>query len=171
MSAHLIRGLGLAFLLACDSDEIIWAEFSREASVEVFVESADACDARLASTEAPKKKDDPNVLRSAVVGDPVGEIMIEPICGPVGTVHNVEVTVFEDFEDIVRRATLTVDATVDDPEEGRGEETFEMDRDAAFPGRYGLELQSQGVEGETRTDLFRFLLLSAEELTDVVEEQ
>lgn len=79
----------------------------------------------------------------------VGTILVDPGSGPVGTMHTVLVDVEDEYEEIVRRVTITVDAGQ------RGAEEFDMQRDSADHSLWEIELESTGVEGETRIDVFR----------------
>ena len=87
----------------------------------------------------------------------VGTATVDPGSGPVGTMHTILVDVEDDYEDDVRRVTVDVDAG------DRGIEDFMMTRDSADRSLWELELESSGVPGEARTDVFTIRLFSVAE--------
>ncbi|MBX2801196.1 MAG: hypothetical protein KTR31_26185 [Myxococcales bacterium] len=108
-------------------------------------------------------------LTSSLGQRDVGTATVDPPCGPVGTTHELVVEVMEQWEDVVGRVTVTIDAdpSIDVDEDGdlesRGEQEYVLERDSAAPV-YAISLQSQGIEGETRDDVFRVVLWQPEEL-------
>ena len=169
MNAHSLLQRPLSWILVglaaagCADGEVTWAEFGEPADAEVLVVADDAdCD----GVEVAPPVD----ILSNVVSGIVGTVTIEPQCGSVGTEHQVVVSVGEDWEEVVGRATLEIipgpgsDLDGDGDADARAELLFEMERDAAFPGQYGLRLLSQGTPGDERTDVFRFQLLQPEQL-------
>lgn len=114
------------------------------------------------------------VTTSSDLGDPVtvdlhsttgavvvGEVTVDPGSGPVGTLHVVTIDMDDEYEDIVVRAALSIDAGV------RGLDDFILTRDSADSGLWRLELESSGVEGEARTDVFTVELYEADDGTSV----
>ena len=89
----------------------------------------------------------------------VGTVTISPGSGPVGTLHTVIVEIADDYEEIVGRVTIAVDAG------NRGLDDFEMLRDSADHGFWELELESSGVLGESRTDAFEVRLFEEDDGT------
>ncbi len=114
------------------------------------------------------------VTTSSDVGDPVtadllsttgavvvGEVTVDPGSGPVGTLHIVTIDIDDEYEDIVVRASLSIDAGE------RGLDDFILTRDSADSGLWRLELESSGVDGEARTDVFSIELFEADDGTNV----
>lgn len=91
----------------------------------------------------------------------VGVVTVEPGSGPVGTLHTVTIDIDDEYEDIVVRASLSIDAGV------RGLDDFLLTRDSADDGLWRLELESSGVEGEERTDVFAVELFEVDDGTSV----
>jgi hypothetical protein len=91
----------------------------------------------------------------------VGDVWIDPGTGPVGTEHQITLSIAEEFEERVTVARIEVSSD-------RGEHTYDMVQDSAEGWRWVLSLTSLGVEGEVRTDSLRFRLFEvvpAEEAT------
>lgn len=76
----------------------------------------------------------------------VGAATVDPGGGPGGTIHNIVVEVFDDYEDVVDRASVRTDSG------DRGEDEYDLTRDYADEGIYKLEIQSVADDGEVRTD-------------------
>jgi hypothetical protein len=87
----------------------------------------------------------------------VGEVTVEPGSGPVGTLHVVTIDIDDEYEDIVVRTSLSIDAGV------RGLDDFDLTRDSADSGLWRLELESSGVDDETRTDVFTVELFEVDD--------
>ena len=83
----------------------------------------------------------------------IGTASVEPDSGPVGTMHTVEVVIFESWAHMVDG----VDVSVDSGE--RGEQEFSLVADSADEGQYRLELTSAGFEDEARTDILTLFVL------------
>ena len=82
----------------------------------------------------------------------VGEVAVSPCGGPIGTEHQVVVTVF----DIYKQDVAKVTARLESP--NRGEDEYTMQADSADEGLYKLTLVSVGSEGEQRDDLLQIKL-------------
>lgn len=124
-----------AALFACNNgDEVVWRQFNNAAdTIQVEVapgEPGDSVAADLTSNTG------------AVI---IGTIGVTPGRGPVGTNHLLLLEVDDEWEDRIRRATITSFGE-------RGEEQYELLQDAADPGIFDLTLTSLGVEGESRID-------------------
>jgi len=77
----------------------------------------------------------------------VGEAVVTPGGGPVGTQHDVVITVLDEFEDTVGRVTVVTSGD-------RGTQRHFLVQDSADPGRWQVSVTSLGAEGETREDVF-----------------
>lgn len=82
----------------------------------------------------------------------IGRVTISPGGGAVGTQHRVELVVFDEWEDRVK------EVFVDAETENRGSRTLALVQDSADLGVWIQDLKSYGVDGEARTDTFRFTL-------------
>jgi len=82
----------------------------------------------------------------------IGWAQVDPGGGPVGTEHELVVEVFDDYEDLVDRTSVRISP------EGRGVDEFDLDRDSADEGFYQKLLETNGAEGEARTDSLTFRL-------------
>jgi len=127
--------------LTCNkSTQVNWVRFNGDDTVDVRITAADVGDpvyADLTSTAG------------AVV---VGQAEVDPGSGPVGTNHQVVLTVDPSYKDEVQRVSLEVDSG------DRGISDFELTQDSADKGYWFLQLRSVGAQGETRTDVFSFQL-------------
>jgi hypothetical protein len=165
------------FSVACDDDELVWVPFNAEGErLKVGVgEEVIPCPA-----EGEPALEGELICRIDLYSNLgvtlVGEAMVDPASGPVGTEHFVTVIVFDDFETLVGRATVIVDSEAisdldgDGEPDSRGEGEFEMRRDSADIGAYALTLQSMGSEGESRLDTFTIQLYQPEELATELTE-
>lgn len=86
----------------------------------------------------------------------VGSATVDPSSGPVGSSHRLTVNVLDSFADTVTKVEVEADAGA------RGVQTLTLEQDSADAGVWVLDVTSQGVVGEVRTDSFTFLLWSAE---------
>lgn len=126
----------LALLWGCTTeDETSWVQFNAsDNTMDVVVGAVEEMD--------PVE----TVLTSTTGETQVGNAMVDPGGGPVGTVHQVRVDVLEDYQGMVDRASVRADAGE------RGVDEFDLIRDSAGPGLWIGEIQSVGVPGEVRTD-------------------
>jgi len=90
----------------------------------------------------------------------VGAAEATPGGGPAGTLHEIIVTVSQDYKDIIDRVTVRTDSGE------RGEDEYDLTQDYADEGIYKLELQSVADEGEIRTDTFTVRLWDVIESAD-----
>jgi hypothetical protein len=95
----------------------------------------------------------------------VGTASLDPSTGPVGTDHLIQVDISDDWEEVVSRVTVLVDAG------DRGNAEYEFIQDSADHGYWETELTSLGEEGETRTDTFTLQLWQSEDTADLVVEE
>ncbi|MFH1465967.1 MAG: hypothetical protein ABIO70_16390 [Pseudomonadota bacterium] len=125
----------------CSKDEEPnWVQFNRDGdTLQVEVGVAEELDA----------------VRSVLIsewGVEIGEATVSPGGGPIGTLHRVLVVVGDDWENEVGRVTVRIDSGE------RGIDEYELTSDAADEGTWGIEIESQGSEGEQRTDTLTFRL-------------
>jgi len=90
----------------------------------------------------------------------VGVAEATPGGGPAGTLHEIVVTVSDDYKDVIDRVTVRTDSGE------RGEDEYDLTRDYADEGIFKLELQSVADDDEIRTDTFTVRLLDAVERAD-----
>lgn len=177
--------LVLGLLVGCKDDEIVWVQFNEDGQeLKVEVTAADSPAVPCVAEPLPEDTAAPScefpeaepptcglVLKSNLGLTPVGFASIDPASGPIGTEHTVAVTLCDEFESLVGRATVLVDTEAvsdldgDGEPDSRGEGEFDLRRDSADVGTYALTLQSLGSEGETRTDTFTIRLFQPEELS------
>lgn len=169
MSARAERWAAFAALAigaaACKDDtKSVWVEFNapnQTIAVEVL------------PAGSPEGEDTSIDLLSNLGRTTVGEALVSPGSGPVGTQHLLAVDVLDDFEDLVGRVTVIVDSQAvkdldgDGEPDSRGEGEFELLHDSADPGAWALTLQSLGGDDERRTDRFTVVLWEEEKLRDV----
>jgi hypothetical protein len=130
-------------------DEIVWDRFNWDKDLlEVDITRDDLLgdprESDLWSSVA--KKSDNN--------EPVGSAVVEPGSGPIGTHHDLYVYIGEDFEEAVGRASIEVDSGP------RGLVEYELQRDPAYIGTWGITIESLGSVGESRIDTIKILLWS-----------
>lgn len=134
----------LAGVLLCGCDNVedsVWVQFNgTDDAMTVWIGSevptpALGCGEERSCTD----------LHSSIEGAVIGSADVEPNWGPVGTVHSVLVVVEDDWEDLVGRVTVEIDGDRDSGE-------FELNRDPANPGAWGLDLESMGAKNEVRID-------------------
>jgi hypothetical protein len=82
----------------------------------------------------------------------VGEVAVSPCGAPIGTEHQIVVTVY----DIYKQDVAKVSARLESPK--RGADEYDMEPDSADEGLYKLTLVSVGSEGEQRDDLLQIKL-------------
>jgi hypothetical protein len=82
----------------------------------------------------------------------VGTARIYPGGGPIGTVHQIQVEVFEEYTEEIQEVRIDIDS------EERGSLEYTLTPDSAQTSLYVLELESVGEEGEEREDVFLFSL-------------
>lgn len=94
----------------------------------------------------------------------VGDAVVDPASGPVGTLHHVSVILFDEFEGLVDRVTVqtvaepVADLDGDGEDDSRGREEHEMRQDSADPGAWAVSIQSLGSDDERRSDTFTIML-------------
>lgn len=77
---------------------------------------------------------------------------ISPGGGPIGTYHQIQVLIFEEYMEEVQEVRIDIETGV------RGTQQYTLTPDSAQPSLYVLELESVGNEEEERTDVFYFSL-------------
>lgn len=150
---------------ACNPDaKSVWVEFNapnQTLQVEVLPAGSDVGD------------DLTLELLSNLGRTVVGEALVSPGSGPVGTEHLLAVDVLDDFEDLVGRVTVVVetgavkDLDGDGEPDSRGEGEYELAQDSADPGAWALTLQSLGGDREHRTDRFTVILWEEETVAEI----
>ena len=78
----------------------------------------------------------------------VGLARVDPGGGPIGTNHDFVIEVYDEFQDVVDRASVRLKSP------GRGEDEYDLEQDSADEGYYKTILESVGDAGEVRTDTF-----------------
>lgn len=147
--ARHVRATAAALLVlgGCKQDDTVLLPFNDEAdSVDVFVgvelvDDDPECEPGQSCAE----------LHSLVEGAVIGSITVDPAAGMVGTVHRLIAVVGDEWEDRIDRVSVVV-------ESDRGEGEFELVRDRANPGAWGLDLQSLGTPREERVDTWTVYL-------------
>ena len=125
----------------CSKDEEPnWVQFNRDG------------DSVLVEVGAETELDPVSAALVSQWGVEVGEGTVTPGGGPIGTLHRALVVVGDDWEDRVGRVTVRIDSG------DRGVDEYELTSDPADEGTWGIEIESQGSEGEQRTDTFTFRL-------------
>lgn len=140
--------LGWVVLLgavACDQDPT-WVRFNAEDDAIGLQITADSAVGPGAGVD----------LHSSTGTVLVGSVWVEPTSGPVGTAHELVLTVDAAFEDRVQRAEVEVASE-------RGTHVFGFEQDSAEAGRWVLSVTSLGNAGEERVDTLTFGLW---EMTD-----
>ncbi|HHO54499.1 MAG TPA: hypothetical protein ENK18_27410 [Deltaproteobacteria bacterium] len=159
--------ISCAWLTGCDNADLVWVPFNsgdQELSILVQPDCTD-------EQAAPSVLELQSSLRKRHVGDAV----VTPGCGAVGTEHELAVEVFDEWQDLVGRVTVTViseavsDLDGDGEADSRGEQVYDLRRDSADIGVYAITLQSQGAPGETREDVFQIVLFQPESLEETIE--
>lgn len=82
----------------------------------------------------------------------VATASISPGGGPVGTVHQIQVQIFEEYMEDVQEVRIDVDSGE------RGTQQYTLIPDSAQPNLFVLDLESMGGEEEEREDIFLFSL-------------
>ena len=77
---------------------------------------------------------------------------ISPGGGPVGTVHQIQVQIFEEYMEDVQEVRIDIDSGE------RGTQQYTLIPDSAQPSLFVLDLESMGGEEEERGDIFLFSL-------------
>ena len=92
----------------------------------------------------------------------MGYAWVDPSGGPIGTEHEIVVEVYDAYQDLVDRTSVRVSSP------DRGDDEFDLDRDSADEGFYKIVLQTNGSDGELRTDTLTFRLWDSDQDTDAV---
>jgi hypothetical protein len=82
----------------------------------------------------------------------VGEVAVSPCGAPIGTEHQIVVTVYDIYKQEVDKVSVSLESP------GRGDDEYDMAPDSADEGLYKLTLVSVGSEGEQRDDLIQIKL-------------
>lgn len=147
MFARVVVPLISLGIFECSGDGVDWARFnSLDDEVEIQV-------------TAGSDLGDPVTIElfSTTGSIIVGTATVDPGSGPVGTLHTLTVNVYDDYEDVVERVQII--ASTND----RGEDEFELQRDSADHGVWQVQLESSGVTGEERTDVFTVRLYEVDD--------
>lgn len=143
-------------LMGCDRNDLFWAQFNAEGDqLEILVG---------APVGPPVTAD----LHSSTRQHVIGQAVVDPGSGPVGTLHRLVVRVGDEFDpDLQDGGAETIVERVGrvsvDVNSGRlGVERFDLRQDSAARQTWVLELESLGDPGaEPRTDVFTILLWEA----------
>lgn len=129
-------------LLGCASEEeTVWEQYnSGGESVDVQVGTADV----LNPVQVP--------LTSSTGAVEIGVATVTPGGGPIGTLHDVLVEVYADYDSDVDRVSVRTSSGE------RGEDEYDLVQDSAGDGFWLLQIESVGEEGEQRTDTFELRL-------------
>lgn len=82
----------------------------------------------------------------------VGLARVDPGGGPIGTNHDFVVEVYDEYQDVVDRASVRLDS------QRRGTDEYDLEQDSADEGVYLITLESEGSDGEEREDTLTFRL-------------
>ena len=93
----------------------------------------------------------------------VGLARVDPGGGPIGTNHDFIIEVYDEFQDVVDRASVRLQSP------GRGQDEYDLEQDSADEGVYLVTLESEGSEGEQREDLLTFRLWTISETQEAEE--
>lgn len=152
--------LTLAALGGCKKDEVVLVPFNaQDDSVEVYV-GVDSVEDDPDCAEGVSCTD----LHSLVEGAVIGTVTVDPAAGPVGTIHRLLAVVGDDWEDRIDRVSVEVSSR-------RGEGAFDLERDRANPGAWGLSLESLGTADEERVDTWTVLLWEGVPADEATAEQ
>ncbi len=132
-------GLGL---VACDEEnEPSWERYN-----------ADGDEVSIAVGVAELQPAVTTLLHSSTGEVEIGEASVDPGGGPIGTLHTVLVTVYEEYSPGVGRVSVRTDSG------DREVDEFDLDADSTGTGIYKAELRSVGEDGESREDSLSFRL-------------
>ena len=140
--------IGLVFLVACNSDaDPEWIQFNAEGdSLSVYVgQEAPTGDANCEEGVACAD------LHSIVEGLIIGTASVDPSSADSGAEHHFVVVVADEWEGLIDRVSVEVDSE-------RGEQSFNLVRDRANLGAWGLTLESAGRLSEQRIDIWTIRL-------------
>lgn len=98
-------------------------------------------------------------LESSTGSIVVGTARVDPGGGPVGTEHQVLVSIEDSFVSDVGRVTLEIEGD-------RGFTEHELVQDSALQGTWVVQVTSVGEARESREDSFRFVLWQESEKDD-----
>ncbi|MDP2306502.1 MAG: hypothetical protein Q8P18_10800 [Pseudomonadota bacterium] len=145
--------VALALLSACVvADDVTYLQYNgddQSVSVDVGSDTRYVLDDD-GVTEVPEAVS--VVLTSSTGAVEIGSGTVSPSAGPIGTIHRVSVEISEAYAEDIDRVTVRTDSG------DRGEDEYDLERDSAGEGYWVFELESQGEDGEQRTDTLTFLL-------------
>ena len=134
--------VALTIPLGCNKDSVDeWVRFNAEDTVSIEL-----------TAEPDLGLPVEGELRSTTGTTVLGTVWVDPGSGPVGTDHDIAVTVDEEHEAVVDRVTVLADAG------DRGVDEYELRQDSADHGLWMVTLTSMGESGEVRTDAFEIAL-------------
>ena len=96
------------------------------------------------------------ILHSTTGSVEIGRASVTPGGGPIGTEHQIQVEIFDEWEESVSSVELETESGT------RGTLQYALTSDSADQGLYMLVLESVGDEEETREDVFTFKLWTGE---------
>ena len=104
-------------------------------------------------------------LHSTTGSVEIGRAIVTPGGGPIGTEHQIQVEVFDEWEEEVASVVLETSSG------SRGNLEYTLTPDSADQGLYLIVIESVGDEGEIREDEFTFRLWTGEAPEDSGEPQ
>ncbi len=136
--------IGLLSLVACKGDpDPEWIQFNADGdNLSVYVGQEppaedSLCEEGVACTD----------LHSIVEGLVIGEATVDPLSADSGAEHHFVVVVADEWEELIDRVSVEVDGE-------RGEQSFDLVRDRANQGAWGMTLESAGRASEERIDVW-----------------
>lgn len=161
------RWAGACLLLlassGCQGEELVWVPFNASGQrIEVLVN--DDCSGSDGETTLE--------LESSLSKRHVGDAVVTPPCGPVGTEHEIAVEVFDEWQDLVGRVTVeslsgrASDLDGDGDQDRRDSAEYTLRQDSADIGVWAIMLQSLGNDSESRTDRLELVLWQPDTLLD-----
>ena len=94
----------------------------------------------------------------------VATAQVDPGGAPFGTLHQIRVSILEDYQESVQEVYLDIDSG------SRGTRSYMLTTDSAQPSLHVINIESIGDEEEIRTDTFTFRLISYQAPTQEVTE-
>jgi len=154
------RVLFLVVLAGCKKDEKVYYDLFNCAEDYTFIEVGSDEVADHGEDDGTDECGDLGMgtipLFSSTCERPIGEAIIDPCMGPIGTEHDIVVFVDSTEADKVDRANVRLESP------GRGSDEYRLEPDSADPGIYKTTLVSVGTSDETREDFVRIKLFSVD---------
>jgi hypothetical protein len=147
---HVLALSALTIFLGCKDNSVDeWVRFNAEDRVYVEVTAELELGLPIAGE-----------LLSTTETTVLGAIYVDPGSGPVGTDHEISVSIDEKHKEMVDRVTVVADAGE------RGQDEYELRQDSVDHGFWMVTLTSIGESGEVRTDAFEIALWEAANVSE-----